>query len=89
METSEDEERTRKEAEERARKARRGLTEEEINADIDIVLSETNTTLMFNLPSLLVSNESEEYPIVQQESKDYDVLLENKTGSDSYMARGT
>lgn len=71
LETSEDQEEKRKAAEREAKKAKKGLSEKEIEALVDIELSETNTFTMLFIPGILVSHESEEHNIVTNENNKY------------------
>ena len=50
-ETSEDEEAKKKEAEKAAKAAKRGLSEKEKDADVDVVIEETETVFLLNIPS--------------------------------------
>ena len=54
METSEDEEAKKKEQEKLDKKVKKGLTEKELDMEIDIELSETNTFELLFIPSSLV-----------------------------------
>jgi hypothetical protein len=54
LETSEDEEAKKREQEKLAKKTRKGLTEAEIEAIVDIELSESNTFDLLFIPSSLV-----------------------------------
>ncbi len=87
IETSEDEEAKRKEQEKADKKAKKGLSEKELEAIIDIELCETNTFDLLFIPSQLVQNDSEEFTVIAAENKKYEELKANKVGSDSYMQR--
>lgn len=89
METSEDEEAKRKEAEKAAKKAKRGLTESELDAEVNIELSETNTTTLLHMPGILVQADTPEYNLVMENNKKYEELMKQKVGSDSYNDRGS
>ena len=58
METSEDEEAKRKEQEKLEKKAKKGLTERELEAIIDIELAETETFTLLFIPSSQVQQDS-------------------------------
>lgn len=58
LETSEDEEAKRKAEEKLAKKNKKGLTEKEIEALIDIELGETETFDLLFIPSSLVQNDT-------------------------------
>ena len=64
METSEEEEAKRKAEEKTAKKAKKGLTEKELDQLIDIELSETDTFEMLFIPGILVATETEEQNVV-------------------------
>lgn len=89
IETSEDEEGKRKDAEREEKKVKKGLSEEEKMANVDIILEETNTITMLYIPSISVMTESEENEVVNRQVKAYQDLLKNKVGSDSYNTRGS
>lgn len=89
LETSEDEEAKKKEQEKAEKKAKKGLSEKELDAIVDIELSETNTFDLLHIPSCFVHNDSEEHAAIGYENKKYDELKANKVGSDSYMQRGS
>jgi hypothetical protein len=89
METSEDEEAKKKEQEKQDKKAKKGLTERDLDQIVDIELGETNTFDLLFIPSSLVQNDAEEYTVIASENKKYEELKSNKVGSDSYMQRGS
>ena len=51
VETSEDEEAKRKEAEKAAKSAKKGLDEKELDKDVDVVIEETETIFLLHMPS--------------------------------------
>ena len=94
VETSEDEEAKRKEAEKAARAARKGLDAEELEADVDVIIEETETVFFLHMPSQVVTQgsaetDNEEIAAVDQAIKRYEAFLENKKGSDNYTERGS
>ena len=89
METSEDEEAKRKEAEKAAKKAKKGLTAAELDANVDIELAETDTLTLLYIPSTISNHDTEEQQAQSAASKAYEQLKQNKIGSDSYTIRGT
>lgn len=89
LETSEDEKERQKEIARAAKKAKKGLTDKELEALVDIELSETNTFELLYIPGIVVAHETEEHNIVTNENKKYEELKENKKGSDLYTERGT
>ena len=95
-ETSEDEEAKKKEAEKAAKAAKRGLSDKEKDADVDIVIEETETVFMLNIPSQVFPAQSsgddeasEEQKQIDAQNKRYEIFLENKKGSDNYTDRGS
>lgn len=91
METSEDEEAKAKAAKAKA-KDKKGLTDAELEACIDIELCETETVTLLHIPGVVVNHEADEngaYAQCLEEAKKYSELLANKVGSDSYAARGS
>ncbi len=89
LETSEDEEAKKKEQEKLDKKAKKGLTEKELDAVVDIELAETETMTFMMIPSSWVQNDGEEFTHLSAENKKYDDLRQNKIGSDSYTQRGS
>lgn len=89
LETSEDEEAKKKAEEKLAKKSKKGLSDREIDAMIDIELGETETFDLMFIPSSLVQNDTDEHTIVTSENKKYEELKTNKIGSDSYTERGS
>jgi len=55
VETSEDEEAKKKEAEKAAKAAKRGLSTKELEADVDVVIEETETIFLLHIPSQVVA----------------------------------
>ena len=89
METSEDDEARRKEAERAAKKARKGFSPEELEEIIDVELSETSTLTFLHIPGVVVNHETDEHTQAVADNKTYATLKENKIGSDSYTVRGS
>lgn len=87
METSEDEDKKKKEAAEKAKKPTTGLTPEDLDTIVDISLKETNTITMMVIPGVMVNDELAEE--IKSGNERYDALRKNKIGSDSYMIRGS
>ena len=95
VETSEDEEAKRKEAEKAAKAAKRGLSPKELDTDVDVVIEETETVFLLHIPSQVVAaqtsgdQDNEEIASVDHAIKRYEAFLENKKGSDNYTDRGS
>ena len=96
VETSEDEEAKKREAEKAAKAAKRGLSEKELEADVDVVIEETETIMLMHIPSQVVAaqqaadaTDNDEAKAVQDAIQRYDAFLENKKGSDNYTDRGS
>ena len=96
VETSEDEEAKKREAEKAAKAAKRGLSEKELEADVDVVIEETETIMIMHIPSQVVAAQqaadaadNDEAKAVQDAIQRYDSFLENKKGRDNYTDRGS
>ena len=93
METSEDEEAKRKEAEKAAKKGRKGMTPEELekflNSTVDVNLKETKTITLMVIRGVVVNQDTDEHTAALSDNKLYEQLKQNKIGSDSYMTRGS
>ena len=94
MDTSEDEQEKARQRERREieRKMKKGLilNEDQKNEDVNITLSETDTMMMMDIPSLIVlPDQEEEYRKVEQERAKYDELCKGKIGSDNYSENST
>jgi len=55
VETSEDEEAKRKEAEKAAKAAKKGFSAKDLDADVDVVIEETETVMILHIPSQVVA----------------------------------
>ena len=95
VETSEDEEAKKKEAEKAARQAKKGLDPKELEKDVDVEIAETETVFFLHMPSQVVAaqtsgdSNNEEVATVDAAIKRYEAFLENKKGSDNYTERGS
>lgn len=95
VETSEDEEAKKKEAEKAAKAAKRGLSSKELDMDVDVIIEETETCFFLNIASTIYpapagSEEAdEEMKKIDTQNKRYETFLENKKGSDNYTERGS
>ncbi|XP_043859847.1 dynein axonemal intermediate chain 4 isoform X2 [Dromiciops gliroides] len=65
----------------------KALTKEELDAKVDIYLSETETLWLFNLPTIMHSIESEEAEKVTKRNALYENLCRNRAGNDLYVER--
>ncbi|KAJ8277925.1 hypothetical protein GJAV_G00081750 [Gymnothorax javanicus] len=54
---------------------------------VDILLSETDTIWLLDLPGVSVSEESEEVAAVKERNREYTMLCESRRGNDKYMER--
>jgi WD40 repeat protein len=86
LEGSEDEESRRQDAKRKKREEKRGLSDAEKNAQVDITLSETETMTLMYIPGTICTDPNDES---MNETKDYKVLLSYKVGADSYNNRGS
>eukprot|EP01135_Chromosphaera_perkinsii_P001570 Nk52_evm40s207 gene=Nk52_evmTU40s207 len=64
------------------------LTEQELESEVDIVLSETETMFFLDIKGTSVSNDSEKADEVIKANERYAQLKANKIGNDSYVDRG-
>ncbi|KAM5268958.1 dynein axonemal intermediate chain 4 isoform 3-T3 [Hipposideros larvatus] len=63
------------------------VTKEDLGKTIEIILTETETLRLFNLPTVMVSVESEEAEEVSRRNKNYESLCKNRLGNDLYVER--
>lgn len=75
LETSEDEEAKRKEAEHAAKQTKKGLTEGELNADVTVTLAESETETLLLIPGVYVGGDKEEeFAATEKANKAYMAL---------------
>jgi hypothetical protein len=89
MDTSENDSEKKAKEEAAAKAKKRGLSQAELEAVIDIELSETRTMTLLHIPGTYVKNESEQHTITAERNKAYDELKKSKIGSDLYTMRGS
>ncbi|KAK7830592.1 hypothetical protein U0070_018317, partial [Myodes glareolus] len=63
------------------------LTKEDLEKNIEIILTETKTLKFFDLPTVIYSVESEEAEKIVQKNKKYEELCRNRLGNDLYVER--
>ncbi|XP_045403754.1 dynein axonemal intermediate chain 4 [Lemur catta] len=63
------------------------ITKEDLERNIEIILTETETLRFFDLPTVMVSVEAEEAEKVAQRNRKYDILCRNRLGNDLYVER--
>lgn len=63
------------------------VTKEDLGKIIEIILTETETLTFLNLPTVMVSVESEEAEKVSRRNKNYENLCRNRLGNDLYVER--
>ncbi|XP_011367904.1 LOW QUALITY PROTEIN: WD repeat-containing protein 78 [Pteropus vampyrus] len=63
------------------------VTKEDLEKTVEIILTETETLGFFNLPTVMVSVESEEAEKVSWRNKNYETLCRNRLGNDLYVER--
>nr|KAF6509085.1 hypothetical protein HJG63_020639 [Rousettus aegyptiacus] len=63
------------------------VTKEDMEKTVEIILTETETLRFLNLPTVMVSVESEEAEKVSQRNKNYETLCRNRLGNDLYVER--
>lgn len=61
-----------------------GLSKEELERNVDIILVETETVTLFGFPSLTVALDNPQYTKVLERNKAYDELCTSKADSDQY-----
>ena len=57
------------------------LSEEQLEAQVKIVLSETPTIFLLDLRGTAVASDSPEYPEVKAKNESYEELLKNRAGN--------
>ena len=73
MDTSQDEQ-AKKEAERAAKAAKRGLTEAELEMEVEVDLVETDTITMMFYPGVVVNHDTQENTDALKDNKDYEAL---------------
>nr|XP_025041418.1 WD repeat-containing protein 78 isoform X2 [Pelodiscus sinensis] len=63
------------------------LTKEDIDKRVDIYLTETETMWLFDMPTVMVSVESEDAEKVQKRNNVYIELCKNRVGNDCFVER--
>nr|XP_012998627.2 WD repeat-containing protein 78 isoform X2 [Cavia porcellus] len=63
------------------------ITKEDLEKNIEILLTETDTLRFFDLPTVMISVESEEAEKVIQRNNKYETLCRNRLGNDLYVER--
>uniref|UniRef100_A0A8C8VEA4 Dynein axonemal intermediate chain 4 n=1 Tax=Pelusios castaneus TaxID=367368 RepID=A0A8C8VEA4_9SAUR len=66
---------------------REQLTKEDIDRRVDIYLTETETIWLLDMPTVMVSVESEDAEKLQERNKIYIELCKNKAGNDCFVER--
>lgn len=61
-----------------------GLTKDELDKNVDLILSETETDTLLSFPSVCVQAETKDYEVVAVRNKAYDELVNSKADSDQY-----
>lgn len=63
------------------------ITKEDLEKNIEIILTESEMLRFFDLPTVMISVESEEVEKVTQGNKNYETLCKNRLGNDLYVER--
>ncbi|XP_073935904.1 dynein axonemal intermediate chain 4 isoform X3 [Castor canadensis] len=63
------------------------VTKEDLEKTIEIILTETETLRLFDLPTVMISVESEDAEKITQKNKNYEILCKNRIGNDLYVER--
>ena len=86
VDNSEDEESRRKDAIKKRKDEKKGLSKEELNALVDITLTETETMTLMFIPGTICTDPNDDSMVP---TEDYKKLLSYKVGADSYNNRGS
>uniref|UniRef100_UPI0037E81242 dynein axonemal intermediate chain 4 n=1 Tax=Semicossyphus pulcher TaxID=241346 RepID=UPI0037E81242 len=65
------------------------VTEEMLDEIIDIMLTETDTFSLLDIPSTIVSEDAEDAEAIEKENIQYAELCKNRVGNDKYVVRST
>jgi len=87
LETSEDEEQKKKDA--AKAKGAVKLEAHELAMEINITLSESETTTLFHVPGIIVASEGDEASNTTKQTKQYTELCNKKISSDAFIEHGT
>ncbi|XP_047395691.1 dynein axonemal intermediate chain 4 isoform X1 [Sciurus carolinensis] len=63
------------------------ITKEDLEKNIEIILTESEMLQLFDLPTVMISVESEEVEKVIQRNKNYEILCKNRADNDLYVER--
>ncbi|XP_058513726.1 dynein axonemal intermediate chain 4 isoform X2 [Ochotona princeps] len=63
------------------------ITKEDLEKNVDIILTETETLKLFDLPTVVISVDSDEAEEVRNKNKNYEMLCRNRLGNDLYVER--
>ena len=88
MDTSQDEQ-AKREAEKAAKQAKKGLSKDELEAEVQVILKESETVFLMHFPGVVVNHDTDENTETIRCNKEYEALRQSKIGSDSFTARGT
>eukprot|EP00753_Platysulcus_tardus_P007346 PLAT15148.1.p1 GENE.PLAT15148.1~~PLAT15148.1.p1 ORF type:complete len:939 (-),score=504.02 PLAT15148.1:184-3000(-) len=64
-----------------------GGTEEDMDEPITLTLTETPTIMLLHVAGRCVAQDSKEHPLVTEQKREYEEMLEGRVGSDLYVAR--
>ncbi|XP_060071866.1 dynein axonemal intermediate chain 4-like [Ylistrum balloti] len=64
------------------------LTEADLEKEVDLTLTETETIWLLDLPTICVSTESDEAAGIKKRIETYQELIKSRVGNDRYMERG-
>uniref|UniRef100_A0ABK0LLQ1 Dynein axonemal intermediate chain 4 n=1 Tax=Rattus norvegicus TaxID=10116 RepID=A0ABK0LLQ1_RAT len=67
--------------------AEAAITKEELERNVEIFLMETETLRFFDLPTVMISTDSEEAEKVIEKNINYEILCRNRLGNDLYVER--
>ncbi|XP_033737005.1 WD repeat-containing protein 78-like isoform X1 [Pecten maximus] len=64
------------------------LTDADLEKEVDLTLTETETIWLLDLPTICVSTESDEAASIKKRNETYQELIKSRVGNDRYMERG-
>ncbi|XP_069127668.1 dynein axonemal intermediate chain 4-like isoform X3 [Argopecten irradians] len=64
------------------------LTDADLEKEVDLTLTETETIWLLDLPTICVSTESNEAADIKKRNETYQELIKSRVGNDRYMERG-
>nr|KAF6384152.1 hypothetical protein mPipKuh1_018803 [Pipistrellus kuhlii] len=66
---------------------KKAITKEDLKKMVDILLTETKTITLFDLPTVMISVEADDADKILKRNKNYENLCKNRLGNDLYVER--